>query len=182
MTTPAGNPAWVRTSAFDTYGGDPNKANYQSQGVVNPVTDVGAEGFSRLASDVAAVARTAEFASMIIQCNDSSPAAPTIVSCRLMTGTTDISYPGNAAPAGFPTAARNGNGDITLTFASSYLDEYGVSGGFSARDPIPSLIGTGGGTAVPELVSDTAVRVRCFNLSAVAISNAKFSLTISSGG
>lgn len=181
MTTPNGNPAWVRSSDFATYGGDPNKANYQSQGVVNPVTDVGAEGFSRLAADLAAVMRTAEFCSMLVQCDDATPAAPTVLNCRLMIGVTAVSYLGSAPPAGFPTVLRNGDGDVTVTFASSYSDEYGAPGAFVANDPICGFVGSSGGLATPELVSPTEIRVRVVSLLNVALNSPKFTLTLGSG-
>lgn len=181
MTTPTGNPAWLRTSAFDTYGGDLNKQNYQSQGVVNPRTDVGAEGFSRLTADVASIARTVEFCSMLVQCDDATPGPPTVVNCRLMTGVTAVSYVGNAPPTGFPTVARNGNGDVSVTFASSYSDEYGVAGAFIAKDPIANFVGSSGGLATPDRVSSTVIRVRCFSLLAVALVSPKFTLTVGSG-
>jgi hypothetical protein len=178
---PTGLPAWTRSADYLQYGGDPNKANYQSQGVVNPRTDVGAEGFSRLVADVAAVVRTAEFATMQVLCNDSVAGAPTIENCRLMTGATASSYLGSAPPTGFPSASRNGNGDVTITFSVSYSDEYGVTGTLLVKEPIASFVGTSGGVASPDLVSSSVVRVRCFNLSAVAISNARFTLSIGSG-
>jgi hypothetical protein len=181
MTTPTGLPAWTRTADFIQYGGAVDKANYQSQGVVNPRTDVGAEGFSRLVADTAAVVRTAEFATMQILCVDGGSNTPTVENCRLMTGATVISYVGSAPPAGFPAASRNGNGDVTITFASSYNDEYGVGGAFIAKEPIANLVGAGGGVAVPELLSATAVRVRALSLSNVAISGARFTLSIGSG-
>jgi len=181
MTTPTGSPAWVRSSAFDTYGGDANKSNYQSQGVVNPRTDVGAEGFSRLVADVAALVRTAEFCSMLVQCDDVTPGPPTVLNCRLMTGVAATSYVGNAPPSGFPSVARNGNGDVSVTFAGSYSDEYGVAGTFIVKDPVANLVASSGGVSVPERVSSAVIRVRSFDLSAVAVSNAKFTLTVGSG-
>jgi len=180
LTTPIGNPAWVRSADFTQYGGDPNKANYQSQGVVNPRTDVGAEGFSRLASDMAAVARVAEFCSMQVLC-DVLGSSSTVESCRLMSGVASLSYLGTAPPTGFPTVTRNGSGDVTITFSGSYTDEYGVAGAFIAKEPVASLISTTGGVASVQLVSATVVRVRCFNLSAVAIDGARFTLTLGSG-
>lgn len=181
MTTPTGNPAWTRSADYTQYGGDPNKANYQSQGVVNPRTDVGAEGFSRLASDVAAVVRTAEFCVMQVLC-DVSGTTTTVESCRMMTGITAASYLGTAPPTGFPAVTRNGSGDVSVTFSSTYSDEYGVAGGLVLIEPIASLIYTAGGVAVPELVSDYVVRVRCFDLFANYISGARFALTLGSGG
>ena len=183
MTIPDGNPAWTRSATFDQYGGHVDKANYQSQGVVNPRTDVGAEGFSRLTSDVAAVVRTAEFCVMQILC-DVGGTTTTVEHCRLMTGVSSGSYVGTAPPTGFPTVTRNGSGDVSITFASSYTDEYAVAGAFIATEPIATLLATAGnsGVANPELVSETVVRVRCFTLAAVAISGARFTLTLGSGG
>lgn len=180
-TTPTGNPAWTRGSAYTTYGGDPNKANYQSQGVVNPRTDVGAEGFSRLASDIAAVQRVAEFCTMQVLIRDSGTVGATVENCRLMTGVTATSYDGTAPPTGFPVVTRNGTGDVSVTFSSSYADEYAVSGAFIAKEPIAGLIGATSGIATPELVSATVVRVRCVSLAAAAISGARFTLTLGSG-
>jgi hypothetical protein len=179
VTTPTGYPAWTRGADYTQYGGDPNKANYQSQGVVNPITDVGAEGFSRMASDVAAITRTAEFCALQALCDVSS--STTVENCRLMTGISAGSYLGTAPPSGFPTVTRNGSGDVTITFDSSYTDEYGVAGALSLTTPIATLIGSSGGVAVPELVSATVVRVRCFSLAGAAISGARFTLTLGSG-
>ena len=181
MTTPTGNPAWTRSADFTQYGGDPNKQNYQSQGVVNPRTDVGAEGFSRLVSDAAAAVRSAEFCVMQVLIRDTAPTGATIESCRLMTGVTSGSYDGAAPPTGFPAIARNGNGDVSISFSSAYADEYGVSGGFSAKEPIANLISSAGGVASPELVSATVVRVRCFSLAGAAVTGARFTLTLGSG-
>ncbi len=183
MTTPGGNPAWTRSATFDQYGGHVDKANYQSQGVVNPRTDVGAEGFSRLVSDVAAIVRTAEFCVMQIVC-DVGGTTTTVEHCRLMTGVSSGSYVGTAPPTGFPTVTRNGNGDVSITFASSYSDEYAVAGAFIATEPVASLIAAGGvsGVACPEIVSATVVRVRCVTLAAAAIAGARFTFTLGSGG
>lgn len=200
MTTPTGRPAWVRTVDFSDYGGSTEKANFQGQTIVNPRTDVGAAGFSRLVADASAVVRTAEFASMQIQCDDSGPTSqPSVLYCQMMVGTTSISYMGTAPPGGvtpppppggsppaglpllFPTAKRNGNGDVTITFPASQNDEYGVAGAFIAKEPIANFVGAGGGVAVPELVSATEIRVRVFDLSNAAISNARFTLSIGSG-
>ena len=181
MTIPAGSPAWLRTNDFTTYGGDPNKKNFAARGVVNPRTDVGAEGFSRLASDVAAVMRTAEFCSMRVLVRDTAPIGATVESCRLMTGATAASYDGATPPPGFPTVTRNGNGDVSVTFDEEYVDEYGVTGAFVAQDPIACMITATGGNASPQRVSDTQIRVRCFTLLAVADINSRFTLTIGSG-
>lgn len=151
--TPKGLPSWTRSVGFADYGGHSNLANYQNQGVVNPRTDVGAEALARLTSDLAAVVRVMPFATLTVQCNDSSPAAPTITATFLQTGVNAISYAGDAAPTGFPSGARVGNGHVTLTFASSYTDAYGVAASFGIQQAAASLHGTSAGT---ETVNYTA--------------------------
>ena len=177
-TIPTGAPAWLRTNDFVTYGGDPNKKNFQSRGVINPKTDVGAEGFSRLVADVAAVARVVEFCSMQVIC-DVSVHEPLVENCRLMTGAT-LTYFGSSPLPGFPTVTGNAAGDVTITFSSAYEDEYGVTGALVIADPFASLIGATPGVATPEPVTDTEVRIRCVNLSGVAISGARFSFSVGS--
>lgn len=166
--TPSGAPLWLRTNDFTTYGGDLNKRNFQAQGATDPTTDVTAEQFSRLVEDVAQLARVAEFVTMVVQCNDASPAAPTIVSRNQLAG---------AAPSG----ARNGNGDVTFTFASSYLDAYGVSGALNITAAHATIQGATAGDANPEIVSATVVRVRCVNTSGAAMSGPRFTLSIWTG-
>jgi hypothetical protein len=176
---PTGAPLWLRTVSLEHYGGHVNKENYLSRGAINALTDVAAEEFSRMVSDLAALGRTAEFATLTVLCNDSSPAAPTIEFAALMTGVRVVSYPGDSAPTGFPTAARNGNGDVTITFASSYVDEYGVAGAYVPRNPIASLVSNGSPAGKPVCeVSGQTVRVRVFDHAGSAISNARFSLSV----
>lgn len=151
--TPSGVAPWVRSVGFEDYGGHANKANYQNQGVVNPRTDVGAEAIARMSSDLAAVVRTAAFATITAQCNDSSPAAPTLT-VLMQTGVT-VSYAGDAAPTGFPSGARVGNGHVTLTFESSYEDDYGVEGAFGIAQALPCLLGTAAGSATANFTVGT---------------------------
>jgi len=115
---PSGDPAWLHTNNFETYGGHEDKRNYMAQGVTDPTSDVSAEQFSRLVEDTAQIGRTASFATLTYQCNDSSPAIPTI-----------LSYTGMAGSA--PTPTRNGNGDVTWNWEASYTDSYGVSAPFN---------------------------------------------------
>lgn len=179
MTTiPTGSPAWLRTAEITQYGGDVNKQNYLSQGVIDAQTDVGAEDFCRITADEAAVTRTSEFATIVYLCNDSSPAAPTIETAYMMTGVRLTSYAGGAPPSGFPSAARNGNGDVTFTFASSYADEYGVSGAFEIRTATACGHGSTFVLPVVEKLSATTVRVRCFFHDGTAVSDARVTLTI----
>ena len=128
---PDGSPAWTRVVALEHYGGNVNKQNYLSRGAIDPLTDVAAEEFSRMVADQAAAVRTAPFMIARVQCNDTSPAAPTILWLAMMTGVREAGYEGDAPPSGFPSWARDGDGAVTATFASAYLDEYGVSGAYT---------------------------------------------------
>jgi len=181
-TVPQGLPAWVRANNFVTYGGDPNKKNFASRGLINPKTDVGAEGFSRLVADVAALQRVADFCVIQIICDADVGGAPIVESCRLMTAVTAAPYTGTTPPAGFPTVTRNGDGDVTLEFDTSYVDEYGVEGTLILRSPVATLLADTAGVANPELVGSFRARVRCVDLSAAALSGARFTLTLGSGG
>src|SRR5678815_5997449 len=133
---PSGSPPWLRTNSLDHYGGNIDKQNYLSRAAIDALTDVDASQFSRLASDMAALQRVMPFCTLTLVCSDTLPAAPTIEFIHMQTGYTSSSYIGSSPPTGFPSASRNGNGDVTITFASSYLDPYSVSGSFS----ISSLI------------------------------------------
>ena len=68
--TPAGSPPWVRNADHATYGGNLDKRNFQGQGIINAQTDVGAEQFVRLCTDLAAAVRTAPFGIFVCTPND----------------------------------------------------------------------------------------------------------------
>lgn len=184
---PSGNPAWVRSSDHTTYGGDLNKTNWHSQGVTNARTDVGAESFCRLAEDMSASMRTAPWALVTVSCDDITPAAPTILTINQMTGARVISYLGSSAPAGFPSASRNGNGDVTISWAASYADDYGVSGTIHIVHAVVSIRG-GAALTSAYLPQDNnadgfseAVRVRLFNPDGTAASSPSFSIAVTTG-
>lgn len=177
LVVPTGSPAWTRATGFGFYGGNVNKENYLQRGPIDALTDLGAEDFSRMVADLAACARSAHFGVITHICNDSSPAAPTVEFCSLMTGVRLTSYAGGSPPAGFPSAARNGNGDVTFTFAASYADEYGVVGAYTPRDPTGNLVGTAAGQPV-FVVSGSTVRIRAFDGGGAAISDARVSWLI----
>lgn len=179
MATPNGAPAWTRQAAHSDFGGDANKANYASQGVVDPLTDVGAEAICAIARDLTACDRTAPFAEVTYTNSDSSPAAPTVNAAYLMTGVRTTSYLASSAPTGFPSAARNGNGDVTFTFASSYLDDYGVSGAFGIQHAEATVHGSTACFATVEIVTSTTVRVRVFLHDGTASLDKKVTLTVS---
>jgi len=177
---PAGRPVWERAGDHTQYGGNVEKRNHLGQGVIDALTDVGAEEFSRLVADFAAVMRVTPFLTLTYQCNDASPAAPLILTATGMLGVRNTSYPGGAAPTGFPSAARNGAGDVTFTFTNAYLDPYGVSGSFALAHPRAALV-FGGGSAPCEILTATTLRVRAYTTGLSAFADAKVTLVVHSG-
>lgn len=182
MTTPTGNPIWTRAAGFADYGGNVNKRNHLSQGSIDPETDVSAEEVQRLSADLAAIARVAPFGQFDITCNDTSPAAPTVNSAYMLTGTRTTSYEGDAAPTGFPAAARVSNGVFTLTFSSSYSDEYSVAGTFLVQPGMCALVSATSGGVTVVRTSDTVLTVYAYTSVGVAKSNARVVLSVFSGG
>lgn len=174
--TPDGLPAWTRTATHVNYGGHVNKRNYLTRGVIDALTDMGAEALVRMAADLEAVVRTMPFAIITYLCSDSSPAAPTVESAFLMTGVSSGSYLGSAAPLGFPAGARNGNSDVSFTFATSYADAYGISGSFAPTHADAGVHGSSAGEATVD-ISGSIVRVRAFN-GGSALSGARVTLTV----
>lgn len=181
-TTPTGSPVWLRVNDFTSYGGNLNKKNFASRGVINPKTDVGAEAFSRMAADLAAVGRTAPFAVLRLTCNDTSPAAPTFEYVALMTGVRVVSYEGDTAPSGFPSGVRNGDGDVTITFSATYADPFGVTGALTLTHANAQLLGSTAGFAVPDLLTATTVRLRAFDLAGAGLDDSSMVLILGAGG
>jgi hypothetical protein len=176
----------VRSSDLYTYGGHPEKRNHLGQGAIDALTDVSAEEFSRLAADLAAIMRTAPFGSYEFLCNDSVPAAPTITAVNSMIGIRTTSYAGDAAPAGFPSAVRNGDGDVTFTWDATCTDPYGVVGNFGVTNPYGSAT-TGGGSVAKVKLTYTpgglTLRIQVVASDGVtAIQNALGSFSVYSGG
>lgn len=126
--TPTGVPAQVRSANIQDYGGHADKRNYQAQGVVNPLTDVDATQFTRITADLAACARVAPFCVITVQCNDTAPAAPTVLRALQMGVVAPTGYAGASPPdANLPTLARDGDGAFTITWPATTTDDYGVS-------------------------------------------------------
>jgi hypothetical protein len=175
--TPTGLPAWTRTADHTVYGGHLQKQNYQSQGVINPRTDVGAEAIARLAADAEATTRTCPFAVLTYLNRDATPLAPTIESAYLMTGIRASSYAGDAAPTGFPSAVRNSTGKVTFTFAASYSDPYGISAAFT---PSHVVLGMNGTTFVDAtwVISGSTVAVSCFDAAGAALGDRRITLVV----
>jgi hypothetical protein len=176
--TPSGAPPWTRQTSHVDYGGNTAKRNYMDQGVTNALTDVGAEDFCRMCSDLAAVARTAPMWVITYLCNDTSPAAPTIQIVYGMTGVRLVSYAGGAAPTGFPSAARNGAGDVTFTFASSYSDDYAVAGAWAPVHVNASVSATAARSA-QWIVSGSTLRIRVFDAAGATVSDPTVTIEVS---
>ena len=171
---PTGGPAWLKTSDHTTYGGDLNKANYQSQGPINPRTDVDAASFTRIAADMEALTRVAPFATVTYTADDTGASNPTVGEYNSMAG---------VAPVG----VRNGDGDVTWTWLNSYADPYSVSGTLHIAHAQATLHGAAAGAAVVEILDvnvDTfneVVRVRIFDDAGAAIQDATVTLEITTG-
>lgn len=112
--TPAGAPAWVKTNDHATYGGRTDKRNFAGKGSVNGQTDVSAEEWVRACADLGALVRTAPLAVITYTADD--------------TGTNDPTLDDVDSMVAAPTGTRVADGQIRLTWAASYTDEYGVSG------------------------------------------------------
>ncbi len=176
--TPAGSPAWTRSVGITDYSGNVNKQNYMGIGAIDALTDCSADEFCRATADLVACVRTAPFFVGTFLCNDTAPAAPTVESVLMQTGVRTTSYAGGSAPAGFPAAARNGDGDVTFTFDSSYTDEYGVAGAFTPVHAKGTAHTTTHAT-VTTVVSGQTVRVRVFDDAGVAVDDARVTLEVS---
>jgi hypothetical protein len=170
--TPTGSPPWVRTVSFENYGGHDDKRDFGGQGAINPYTDVSAAEFSRMVSDVAAVVRTAAIGVLTVQCNDSSPAAPTVESINMMTGVLPAGYEGDAAPSGFPSLARDGDGHFTITMPSPLTDDYGVSAAVAIQNAMGTAHATSAAIVTCEITSATTIVVRVFTDTGGAIADA----------
>jgi len=172
---PSGTPAWGRANTHTTYGGNINKTNFLSRGVIDALTDVGAEGLCRLAADLEAVIRTAPFGIINFTCNDSSPAPPTIHYAYTMPGVRLTSYEGDNAPTGFPSAVRNGDDDVTFTFPASYSDPYGVS---LAWAPVNAVVSADtNGALCGRVISNQTVQVT-ITVGGVAAGNSTATLVV----
>jgi hypothetical protein len=176
--TPAGDPAWVRSVGITDYSGNTSKQNYMNVGAIDALTDCSAEEFCRATADLVACVRVAPFFVGTYLCNDGSPAAPTVESVLMQTGVRTTSYAGDSAPTGFPAAARNGAGDVTFTFDSSYDDEYGVAGAFTPVHAKGTAHDTTHAT-VTTVISGQTVRVRVFDDAGAAVADARVTLEVS---
>lgn len=144
MTTPSGTPPWLHESDSSTYGGNTDKTNYQGQDVVNPKTDISAEAFLRLAADVAAIQRVMPLGTFGIQCDDTTPADPTVTFANLASGNGTVTYAGGSPPSGYPTVTRVSDGRVKFTFPTSLSDDHGVNGTVHLIGAEVSVVGASG--------------------------------------
>jgi hypothetical protein len=169
---PTGRPTWEHANNHETYGGSTSKENFASLGAVNSKTDVDASEYVRLAADVAALQRTASFATIVYQCNDTSPADPTILSYLAMAGNP-------------PTGLRVSDGRVTWTWDGSYPDEYGVEGLVNIVGVTYSILGTANATVNVDLQqvggTGTQRRVEARAFTTAALPDAVVTLTIWTG-
>ena len=95
-----------------------------------------------------------------------------------MTGVNSTSYEGGSPPTGFPSGARVGDGSITLTFASSYTDAYGVSYAFT---PVQvEAFGNDGSVAlVTYSIAGNVVTVAAVDDAGSAVQDAEFTMWVS---
>lgn len=151
--TPSGLPPWSYTAAIEYYGGHLDKRDYMGQGAVNARTDVSARQIARLSADLSAVVRVAPLCVMSFTCNDSSPAAPTVNWIRMMSGVLLDGYEGDAAPGGYPSGERIGNGSVRFTFPTNLSDDFGVQQVVDIQGALPTSQ-TSGAIAVDHVVTD----------------------------
>lgn len=176
-TIPTGRPAWARSVSHTDYGGFPTKKNYQSQGVTNPRTDVGAEAYCRLAADAEACTRTAPFAVITFLNNDTGTDPPTVESAYLMTGVTTAGYEGDAPATGFPGGVRNGSAHTTWTFAATYEDAYETEEAFTPRFAQVFCHGSTFASATATISGSTVV-VRVFDAAGSALDDVRVTLVV----
>jgi len=172
-TTPTGAPVWERTNDHTTYGGHLQKENYQGQGAINAKTDVTAQQFARLCADVEALGKVADFATITYTQDDTGTADPTVDSYDAMAG------------ARAPTATRESDGVVLLTWEDSYEDAYGIAGDINIGHVHADLEGTAAGGCTWTRHDTTAngsynaVRIRCWDAAGAAALDKTVTVTIS---
>lgn len=180
MTTPTGSPPQTRLATIESYGGHPQKRDYQAQGVVNPLTDLSAAAFLRLTADVAACARVAPFCVMTVKCNDTSPAAPTVLRCQQMGAVALGGYAGGSPPnIDLPTLARTGNGAFTVTWPETTSDDYEVEADTNLVHVQASVQGSSDYVVEAEFTDERTLTIAVFESSGgPAISDATVTIEV----
>lgn len=177
--TPDGSPAWARNVAHTTYGGSVDKTNYQSQGVTNARTDVGAEAFVRLTEDAAAAVRTADFCVVTFTPDDGTPDDPTVHHVEQMNGVRSTDYDGGNAPAGFPAVERVSDGVYDVTFTATPSDDYSQSYALTIEHAEAVAHGSTAAIVTVDITAANVVRVRVFDAAGSALADTKVTLSVS---
>lgn len=171
-TVPTGAPPWVRTTSHTHYGGNVNKENYAGEGSVDAQTDFNAAELCRMAADLEAVARVAEFATITYTQDDTGTNDPTVDDYDAMAGTA-------------PTAVRESDGVVLLTWDDDYPDSYSVDGDIHFAHVDTALEGAVAGSVTWELVDvgttgkNNAVRVYTWDAAGVAATDKTVTVTVS---
>lgn len=160
---PAGLPTWSRANDHVAHGGNVEKRDLFNSGAIDALTDVPAKNMTRTWENLAACALTAPFMAIYVRSNDPVTEPPLVMNAQSMNGVS-AGYVGDAPPAGFPTVVRNADTDYTVTFDSTYADEYGQPATeWFPNAVIAQTLITFGGTTGVELSSGgdpSAVRIR----------------------
>ncbi len=166
MVTPAADPAWVRNASIESFGATVNMHNLDEVGTVDPNTDYLAEQHASLADNAQAFQKTIPFAVIKLTCNDSSPAVPTINSYHALHGVVQ------------PTVARSGTGHFTITWATSYLDSYGVEGATNLTDFTTSVHGSTFAQANAQFTAANVLEVFVFDAAGSALADRKVTVVV----
>jgi hypothetical protein len=170
-TTPSGLPAWARTNDFTAYGGNLNKRDYNDLPIVNPQTDVSAAQISRIAADLEAVARMADFCQITVTMGSGSE-APTVTECRMMTGIYDgAGYSGTSPPTGFPRVTGVSDGVVDITFSGAYYDAYSVASVFQPTFCGASIVSNSASLAQSMTSGTDTVRICVVNTSGTGVAD-----------
>lgn len=167
-TTPKKGPLWIRNASIESYGCTVDFHDYANIGKIDPNTDSDASEWMSLTDDVARMTPTAPFARITLRMNDTSPAAPTILSYSSMHGT-DL-----------PTVARVGTGHITIEWASSYYDSFNQEGVTTLYDVTATVRGSAACFATAEfaLSSVTKLDVYAWGSGFTAASDKKVTVVV----
>lgn len=166
MTQPKKDPLWIRNASIESYGCTVDFHDYGGVGKIDPNTDSDASEWMSMTADVSAMDKTIPFARITLTCNDSSPAAPTIVSYWAVHGTDR------------PTVARVGNGHFTIEWASSYYDPYGQEGVTNLIDVTATVRGSAACFASAEFSSVKKLDVYVWGSSFAAALDKKVTVVV----
>ena len=165
MVTPAGDPAWTRTAGADTYGGISTLRNLGDIGAVNAKTDVTAEEYLRISSDLARCVQTAPlfWMRMTLEFDSGAFLSAAVTQCCAQWSGPSGSYDGATPPStSWPTVASGGSAAVIVSFpglvsgsALSAADDYGVAGAFS----LSAASASGASGDLPATITPTSITI-----------------------